>query len=79
MFSGFLLHPNRPKHHIRTAGAEEVTGALKTSKDVTFDAVPTQRFEELYEFKVTPEWLDDVRLSALEFPTGCSTFVSAMG
>ncbi|MCB9292173.1 MAG: S46 family peptidase [Lewinellaceae bacterium] len=46
----------------------------------TFDAVPTQRFEELYEFRVTKEWLDDVRLSALEFSTGCSaSFVSADG
>lgn len=46
----------------------------------TFDAVPTQRFEELYEFRVTEEWLDDVRLSALEFSTGCSaSFVSKDG
>lgn len=46
----------------------------------TFDAVPTQRFEELYEFSATPEWLDDVRLSALEFSTGCSaSFVSQNG
>ncbi|MCO6480474.1 MAG: S46 family peptidase [Phaeodactylibacter sp.] len=46
----------------------------------TFDAVPTQRFEELYEFKVTEEWLEDVRLSALEFSTGCSaSFVSRNG
>ena len=46
----------------------------------TFDAIPTQRFEELYEFKVTEEWLEDVRLSALEFSTGCSaSFVSQNG
>lgn len=60
---------------------EEVTYAPEDfGKMWTFDAVPTQRFEELYEFKVTPEWLDDVRLSALEFSTGCSaSFVSKDG
>ena len=46
----------------------------------TFDAVPTGRFAKLYEFEPTTEWLDDVRLSALEFSTGCSaSFVSEDG
>lgn len=46
----------------------------------TFDAVPTGRFAQLYEFEPTTEWLDDVRLSALEFSTGCSaSFVSEDG
>ncbi|MCB9285170.1 MAG: S46 family peptidase [Lewinellaceae bacterium] len=46
----------------------------------TFDAVPTDRFAKLYEFEPSTEWLDDVRLSALEFSTGCSaSFVSEDG
>jgi hypothetical protein len=46
----------------------------------TFDAAPTDRFAQLYDFEPTTEWLDDVRLSALEFSTGCSaSFVSADG
>ncbi|MCB9040730.1 MAG: S46 family peptidase [Lewinellaceae bacterium] len=60
---------------------EDVTYAPEDfGKMWTFDAVPTQRFEELYEFKVTEDWLEDVRLSALEFSTGCSaSFVSKNG
>ena len=60
---------------------EDVTYAPEDfGKMWTFDAVPTQRFEDLYEFTVTKEWLDDVRLSALEFSTGCSaSFVSRNG
>jgi hypothetical protein len=46
----------------------------------TFDAVPTERFEKLYGFTPSGEWLEDVRLSALEFSTGCSaSFVSGDG
>ncbi|MCB0569925.1 MAG: S46 family peptidase [Phaeodactylibacter sp.] len=46
----------------------------------TFDAVPTSLFEKRYDFRPSDEWLDDVRLSALEFSTGCSaSFVSEDG
>ncbi|MCL6098851.1 MAG: S46 family peptidase, partial [Bacteroidetes bacterium] len=46
----------------------------------TFDNVPVDRFEKEYRFRPTQEWLDDVRLSALQFMNGCSAaFVSADG
>lgn len=46
----------------------------------TFDNVPVDRFEKEYGFRPTKEWLDDVRLSALQFTNGCSAaFVSADG
>lgn len=46
----------------------------------TFDAVPLDRFEARYDFRPAEEWLEDVRLSALEFSTGCSaSFVSENG
>ncbi len=46
----------------------------------TFDDVPVEKFEQEYGFKPTREWLDDVRMSALQFSSFCSAaFVSADG
>jgi len=46
----------------------------------TFDSVPADRFEKEYGFHPSREWLDDVRLSALQFANGCSaSFVSEDG
>ncbi len=46
----------------------------------TFDSVPVDRFEQLYGFRPTQQWLDDVRMSALQFTDGCSAaFISADG
>lgn len=46
----------------------------------TFDSVPVDQFEKLYGFKPTQEWLDDVRMSALQFGGGCSAaFISSDG
>ncbi len=46
----------------------------------TFDDVPVKLFEKEYGFKPSQEWLDDVRMSALQFSSFCSAaFVSAEG
>ncbi len=46
----------------------------------TFDSIPVDRFEKEYGFRPSQEWLDDVRLAALQFTNGCSAgFVSANG
>ena len=46
----------------------------------TFDEIPFDKWESEYGFKPTEEWLDDVRMSALQFGRGCSSaFVSADG
>jgi len=46
----------------------------------TFDSVPVEQFEKLYGFKPSQEWLDEVRMSALQFGGGCSAaFISEDG
>lgn len=46
----------------------------------TFDDVSTARFEKLYGFKLTDEWLNKVQKAALQFGGGCSAaFVSGDG
>ncbi|MCF8432792.1 MAG: S46 family peptidase, partial [Melioribacteraceae bacterium] len=46
----------------------------------TFDNIPLDKFENEYGFRPTEEWLEDVRMSALQFGRGCSgAFVSADG
>ena len=46
----------------------------------TFDNVPVEQFEKLYGFKPSQQWIDDVRLSALQFSGGCSAaFISEDG
>ncbi len=46
----------------------------------TFDDVPEARFEKLYGFKPTDEWLSKVQRAALQFGGGCSAaFVSEDG
>ena len=81
IFLGFLPPLNAQNTIYEPLVLEDVKYAPEDfGKMWTFDAIPTQRFEDLYEFKVTEEWLEDVRLSALEFSTGCSaSFVSQNG
>ena len=46
----------------------------------TFDEIPFDKWENEYGFKPTEEWLEDVKMSALQFGNGCSAaFVSADG
>lgn len=46
----------------------------------TFDSVPIDTFKNDYGFNPSQEWLDDVRMSALQFSSFCSAaFVSADG
>lgn len=46
----------------------------------TFDSVPVDQFEKLYGFRPSREWLDEVRMSALQFGNGCSAaFISSDG
>ncbi|NOX64521.1 MAG: S46 family peptidase [Chlorobi bacterium] len=46
----------------------------------TFDDVPVTRFEKLYSFTPTDEWLGKVQRAALQFGGGCSAaFVSGDG
>jgi len=46
----------------------------------TFDDVPVERFEKLYHFTPTDEWLGKVQKAALQFGGGCSAaFVSEDG
>jgi hypothetical protein len=46
----------------------------------TFDSVPIDNYEKEYGFRPTQEWLDKVRLSALQFANWCSaSFVSEDG
>jgi Peptidase S46 len=46
----------------------------------TFDSVPAERIQKEYGFSPSKEWLDEVRLSALQFANGCSaSFVSEDG
>ncbi|MBU1099240.1 MAG: S46 family peptidase [Bacteroidetes bacterium] len=46
----------------------------------TFDNVPLDKWETEYGFRPTEQWLDNVRLSALQFGRGCSAaFVSGDG
>ncbi|MBL8692508.1 MAG: S46 family peptidase [Planctomycetes bacterium] len=45
----------------------------------TFDNPPSRQLEERYGFKLTPEWLEHVRLSSVRFPGGSGSFVSPDG
>lgn len=46
----------------------------------TFDDIPTAKWEKLYGFKPTKEWVEAVQKSALQFGFGCSAaFVSEDG
>lgn len=46
----------------------------------TFEHAPVDYFEKTYGFKVTQEWLEDVKLSAVRFGNGCSSsFISEDG
>lgn len=53
---------------------------LELGKMWTFDDIPYDFWGAEHEFTPTKEWLDDVRMSALQFGRGCSSaFVSADG
>jgi hypothetical protein len=46
----------------------------------TFESAPVDYFTQIYNFRPTKEWLDNVRLSAIRFGNGCSSsFVSEDG
>lgn len=46
----------------------------------TFDDIPFEKWEKLYDFKPDAKWLEDVQKSALQFGGGCSgAFVSPNG
>lgn len=51
-----------------------------TGKMWTFDFPPLDYFEQVYNFRPSQQWLDDVRMSAIKFGNWCSSsFVSADG
>ncbi len=55
-------------------------GKFDNGKMWTFDFPPTDYFSEEYNFSLSDEWFDNVRLAALRFANYCSaSFVSADG
>jgi V8-like Glu-specific endopeptidase len=51
-----------------------------TGKMWTFDFPPGNYFDSAYNFKLSKDWLDEVRLSSLRFGFGCSaSFISEDG
>lgn len=55
-------------------------GKYDQGKMWTFDTPPSDYFEKTYGFRPSPQWLDEVRMSALRFADYCSaSFVSADG
>src|SRR6185369_10772468 len=46
----------------------------------TFENAPLEWFQQAYDFKPGPEWLEHARLSSLRLSSGCSaSFVSPQG
>ena len=45
----------------------------------TLDNLPTQKMQERYEFTPTPQWLEHVQKSCVNFGGGSGAFVSAQG
>ena len=45
----------------------------------TFDNLPVKQIQAKYGFTPSQAWLDHVRLSALRFPGGSGSFISADG
>jgi hypothetical protein len=61
-------------------GQEKEASPFDFGKMWTFENPPKDWFKEAYDFDVTDEWLEDVRLSSLRFATWCSaSFVSPNG
>ncbi|HJU84673.1 MAG TPA: S46 family peptidase [Holophagaceae bacterium] len=55
-------------------------GALRADEGMwTFDNVPVQKMKAKYGFAPDQAWLDHLRLSALRFPGGSGSFISADG
>jgi len=44
-----------------------------------FNMPPAQILKEKYNFVTTPEWLDHIRLSSIQFPGGSGSFISPDG
>jgi hypothetical protein len=55
------------------------TAALADEGMWTFDALPTARLKEKYQFEVTTAFAERLKLSALRFPGGSGAFVSPSG
>lgn len=54
-------------------------GRFDTGKMWTFDYPPYKYLQERYGFKATPEWFENVRLSALRIPGCTASFISGDG
>jgi hypothetical protein len=64
-----------------TANLEDIEpGRFDQGKMWTFENPPVEYFQEEYGFTPTPEWMDDIRKSALRFASWCSaSFISENG
>jgi hypothetical protein len=63
-------------------GALLVAGTLPALADEglwTFDQPPLARLDERHRFQPTPQWLDRLRLAAVDFRGASASFVSAAG
>jgi hypothetical protein len=73
LISNFTLSQNSNVDTIKA-------GKFDLGKMWTFEHAPVDYFAEVYNFKPSQEWLDNVRMSALRFGGGCSaSFVSEDG
>jgi hypothetical protein len=64
---------------LAVALAAPVTPALADEGMWTFDNLPLQLMQERYGFTATPQWIEHVQKSAVNFGGGSGAFVSAEG